>query len=166
MRKFLILLLFSFGFLTAQAQTKEELEGLKKEKNDSIAALQSKGDALQAEIDALPGWRLKATGTIGGSFSGFNNWYAKETPNSSVGNFGFNINAYANLIQDKFFWKNSMNLNIGWVKYDDKDDDTDNENFEVATDVFNLASLYGHKISDKVAVSGLVEYRSQHTKVR
>lgn len=160
MKKSLLFLLFAFSFLFAQAQTKEELEALKKEKNDSIAALQGKVDALQAEIDALPGWRLKATGTIGGSFSGFNNWYAKEKPNSSVGNFGFNINAYANLIQEKFFWKNSMNLNIGWVKYDDLDDDTDNENFEVATDVFNLASLYGHKLSDKVAISGLMEYRS------
>ena len=143
-----------------QAQTKEDLEALKKEKNDSIAALQGKVDAIQAEIDALPGWRLKATGTIGGSFSGFNNWYAKEKPNSAVGNFGFNINAYANLIEEKFFWKNSLNLNIGWVKYDDLDDDTDNENFEVATDVFNVASLYGYKLSDKVAVSGLMEYRS------
>ena len=82
---------------------KKSLKALQKEKNDSIAVLKGKADAIQAEIDALPGWRLKATGTIGGSVSGFNNWYSKETPNSSVGNFGVNINAYADLIEDKFF---------------------------------------------------------------
>ena len=143
-----------------QAQTKEELEALKAEKNDSISALKAKADAIQAEIDALPGWRLRATGTIGGSVSGFNNWYAKEKPNSSVGNFGINVNGFADLIEEKFFWKNAANINIGWVKFDDKDDDSDSEDYEVATDVFNLSSLYGRKLSDKFAVSGLMEYRS------
>lgn len=159
--KHLTLFLIAVLSLSAmQAQTKEELEALKAEKNDSISALKAKADAIQAEIDALPGWRLRATGTIGGSVSGFNNWYAKEKPNSSVGNFGINVNGFADLIQEKFFWKNAANINIGWVKFDDKDDDTDSEDYEVATDVFNLSSLYGRKLSDKFAVSGLMEYRS------
>jgi len=143
-----------------EAQTKEELEALKAEKQDSIDALTSKVDALQAEIDALPGWRLRATGTIGGSVSGFNNWYAKDKPNASVGNFGVNVFGFADLIEDKFFWKNAMNINIGWVKFDDRDDDTDSDEYEVANDIFNLSSLYGWKLSDKFAISGLMEYRS------
>lgn len=153
-------MLFVLGTSLAQAQTKEELEALKGEKNDSINALQSKVDALQAEIDALPGWRLRATGTIGGSVSGFNNWYAKDKPNASVGNFGINVFVFADLIEDKFFWKNAMNVNIGWIKFDDRDDDTDSDSYEVANDIFNLSSLYGHKLSDKFAISGLMEYRS------
>ena len=144
----------------SEAQTKEELEALKAEKQDSIDALTSKVDALQAEIDALPGWRLRATGTIGGSVSGFNNWYAKDKPNASVGNFGVNVFGFADLIEDKFFWKNAMNINIGWVKFDDRDDDTDSDDYEVANDIFNLSSLYGRKLSDKFAISGLMEYRS------
>lgn len=160
MKRILILMLFVLGTSLAQAQTKEELEALKAEKNDSINALQSKVDALQAEIDALPGWRLRATGTIGGSVSGFNNWYAKDKPNASVGNFGINVFVFADLIEDKFFWKNAMNVNIGWIKFDDRDDDTDSDSYEVANDIFNLSSLYGHKLSDKFAISGLMEYRS------
>ena len=153
-------MLLILGTSLSEAQTKEELEAIKAEKQDSIDALTSKVDALQAEIDALPGWRLRATGTIGGSVSGFNNWYAKDKPNASVGNFGVNVFGFADLIEDKFFWKNAMNINIGWVKFDDRDDDTDSDNYEVANDIFNLSSLYGWKLSDKFAISGLMEYRS------
>ncbi len=153
-------MLLILGTSLSEAQTKEELEALKTEKQDSIDALTSKVEALQAEIDALPGWRLRATGTIGGSVSGFNNWYAKDKPNASVGNFGVNVFGFADLIEDKFFWKNAMNINIGWVKFDDRDDDTDSDEYEVANDIFNLSSLYGRKLSDKFAISGLMEYRS------
>lgn len=160
MKKLTFAIMLLFGLSILNGQTKEELQALKKEKNDSIDVLKSKSDAIQAEIDALPGWRLKATGTIGGSVSGFNNWYAKESPNSSVGNFGININAFADLMEEKYFWKNATNINIGWVKFDDKDDPTDSDNYEVATDVFNLSSLYGYKVTKKFAVSALMEYRS------
>ncbi len=160
MNKIILALSLIIGFSSLNAQTKEELKTLQKEKNDSIGVLQGKADAIQAEIDALPGWRLKATGTIGGSISGFNNWYSKETPNSSVGNFGINLNAYADLMEDKYFWKNATNINIGWVKFDNKDDTSDSEDYEVSTDVFSLSSLYGYKISKTFAASALMEYRS------
>ncbi len=160
MKRILLLAFLLLGISAAQAQTKEELQALKAEKQDSINALQAKADAIQAEIDALPGWRLRATGTIGGSVSGFNNWYAKDKPNASVGNFGINVFGFADLIEEKYFWKNAMNINIGWIKFDDKDDDSDSEDYEVANDIFNLSSLYGWKLSEKFAVSGLMEYRS------
>ncbi len=159
MKKLIFLLLF-FGVTLMSAQTKEELLTEQTTKKDSIDALQKKVDAIQSEIDDLPGWRLKAFGTIGGNISGFNNWYAKNTPNSSVGNFGININAFADLVEEKFFWKNAINVNIGWVKFDNKDDDTDSDKYEVATDVFNLSSLYGYKLSEKIALSTFGEYRS------
>jgi len=153
---FLLILTISLS----KAQTKEELLSLQQTKKDSIDNLQKKVDGIQSEIDALPGWRFNAFGTIGGSISGFNNWYSKETPNSSVGNFGFNINASADLIEDKFFWKNATNINLSWIKFDDKDDDSDSEKYEVATDVFTLSSLYGYKLSEKFALSAYGEYRS------
>ncbi len=160
MKKLSFLLLLILGIGMVKAQTKDELLAEKAIYTDSIKKLQKKADALQSQVDNLPGWRFKTFGTIGGSFSGFNNWYSKETPNSSVGNFGININSFANLVQDKFFWKNAANVNISWVKFDDKDDDTDSDKYEVATDIFTLSSLYGRKLSEKFAISTLGEYRS------
>ncbi len=152
----LFLLSISFGF----SQTKEDLKAEQQTKKDSIATLQSKVDALQGKIDALPGWRIGAFGTIGGSISNFNNWYAQGIPNNSSGNIGFTVNAYANLIQEKFFWRNALTTNLNWVKLDDKDNLTDGDSFNPTTDVFNLSSLYGRKLNQKWAVSGLLEYRT------
>ncbi len=160
MKKLIFLILILFGISFGNAQTKEELLALQKTKKDSISQLQKKVDAIQGEIDGLLGWRIGAFGTIGGSISGFNNWYSKEVPNSSVGNFGFNINSTADLIEEKFFWKNATNINISWIKFDNKDIDTDSDKYEVATDIFMLSSLYGRKLSEKFAISAFGEYRS------
>lgn len=46
------------------------------------------------------------------------------------------------------------------MKLDNTDDPTDSGDFNATTDVFNLSSLYGRKITDKLAVSGLLEYRT------
>ena len=157
------LLLVAMGFLfmvSAYAQTKEELKAQITPKKDSIKAIQKRVDDLQAKIDALPGWKIGAFGTIGGSISEFNNWFAQGIPNNSSGNIGFVLNAFANLQQEKFFWRNSANLNLSWVKLDDKDDPTDDDGFREATDVFNISSLYGRKLSEKFAISALAEYRT------
>ncbi|WP_179344511.1 DUF3078 domain-containing protein [Winogradskyella ursingii] len=151
-----LMFVITFGF----SQTKEELQAQKAEIQAEADKLQSEADAIQSQIDALPGWRKGAFGIIGGSLSNFNNWYAQGTPNNSSGNIGINFNAFANLIEDKYFWRNSLTTNLAWVKFDDKDDDTDNEDFEPTTDVFNISSLYGYKLSDKWAVSALGEYRT------
>ncbi|MGC1471991.1 MAG: DUF3078 domain-containing protein [Psychroserpens sp.] len=155
---FVMVLLFtiSLGF----SQTKKELKAQKAEKQAEADAAQSEADALQAQIDALPGWRVGAFGVIGGSLSNFNNWYAQGVPNNSSGNIGFTVNGYANLIEDKFFWRNSLNTNLSWVKLDNKDVDTDSDNFEPTTDVFNISSLYGRKLNEKLAASGLMEFRT------
>lgn len=154
---FFIALFITFA---SSAQTKDELLSLKAAAQDSLDLFKKRTEAIQGQIDALPGWRFNAFGTVGGSLSGFNNWYGKESPNSSVGNFGFNINASADKIEDKYFWKNAMNLNISWVKSDDKDDPNDSEDYEVATDVLNLSSLYGYKLTKSFAVSAFGEYRT------
>jgi len=142
------------------AQTEDELKAKLAEKKDSNSAIQGRADAIQAEIDALPGWRKGAFGTIGGSLSNFNNWFAQGAPNNSSGNITITGNAFANLKEEKFFWNNSLNLNLGWVKLDDKDIDTDSEDFEALTDVFQITSLYGRRLSDKFAISALGEYRT------
>lgn len=160
MKKLSLLLMFFVGIVSINAQTKEELQTQKAEKQAVADAAQAEANALQAKIDALPGWTKGAFGTIGGSISGFDNWFLQSAPNNSSGNIGFTVNAFANLQQEKFFWRNSLNVNLGWVKLDNKDLDTDSENFDVATDVFNISSLYGYKLSEKFAVSALGEYRT------
>lgn len=160
MKKSLLTAMAFFVLTLTFAQTEEELKAQIAPKKDSIAAIQSRVNALQKQLDAMPGWKIGAFGTIGGSLSQFNNWFAQGIPNNSSGNIGFTVNAFANLQEEKFFWRNAANVNLTWVKLDDKDDPTDDDSFRQATDVFNISSLYGRKLSEKFAISALTEYRT------
>ncbi|WP_299223210.1 DUF3078 domain-containing protein [uncultured Psychroserpens sp.] len=159
-KKLLFTALLTLSMVFGFSQTKEELQAQKAEKQAEADAAQAEADALQAQIDALPGWRIGAFGTIGGSLSNFNNWYAQGAPNNSSGNIGFTVNGYANLIQEKFFWRNALTTNLNWTKLDNEDIDTDSDDFEPTTDVFNISSLYGRNITKKLAASALAEYRT------
>lgn len=160
MKKLAISVLFISFSLCINAQTAAELKTELASKKDSISKLQSKAKAIQKKIDALPGWRKGAFGTVGMSLSGFNNWYARKSPNTDAGNIGITVNAFANLIQDDFFWRNSATINLGWVKLDDTDNPADSDAFETASDVFTITSLYGKRLNKKWAFSGLLEYRT------
>lgn len=158
--KFILSLVLVFALSLSFSQTKEELQKQKAEKQAEADKYQGEADALQAQINALPGWRVGAFGTIGGSISEFNNWFAQGAPNNASGNIGFTVNGFANKIEEKYFWRNSLNVNLGWTKLDDKDNPNDSDSFEPTIDVFNLTSLYGRNLSKKLAVSGLLEYRT------
>ena len=160
MKKVLLLLTLFIGISTLNAQTKQELQAQKTEKQAAADVLQAEANALQAQINALPGWRKGAFGTIGGSLSNFNNWYSQGAPNNASGNIGFTLNGYANLIEEKFFWRNSLSTNLNWVKLDNKDNPNDDDSFKSTTDVFNVSSLYGRNITKTLAASGLMEYRT------
>ncbi|MEO5789855.1 MAG: DUF3078 domain-containing protein [Gelidibacter sp.] len=151
-----LMLTVSFGF----AQTREELQAQKSEKQAIADAEQKEANAIQAKIDALPGWRIGAFGVIGGSLSNFNNWYAQGAPNNSSGNIGINFNAFANKLEDSYFWRNSLTANFAWVKLDNKDNPNDSNKFQPTTDVFDISSLYGQKLTEKWAASALAEYRT------
>ena len=107
MKKLLLLSVFFIGMVSINAQTKEELQTQKSEKQAIADAAQAEADALQAQINALPGWKKGMFGTIGGTLSNFNNWYSQGAPNNASGNIGVSINAFANLQQEKFFWRNA-----------------------------------------------------------
>lgn len=159
MKKLIYALLFVSCSFSMSAQTAAELKKEQAPKKAQIAKLKGEVAILQAKIDALPGWRVGAFGTIGGSLSGFKNWYSRTAPNAGAGNIGITINGFANLIKETFFWKNSGTVNLGWVKLDDKSVDGD-AGFETATDVFMISSLYGKRINKKWAASALIEYRT------
>lgn len=162
----LLLALFFVGIVAVNAQSpaevKEQAKGLKAEKAEKqakIDALQKEVNDLQAKIEKLPGWRIGAFGTIGANLSGFDNWYSKEFKNSSAGNVGLTVNGLANYIQDKYFWRNGANVNLAWLKNDNLEDNIDSD-FESATDIFNLTSLFGYNLTKTIAASALAEYRS------
>ncbi|MFK7781521.1 DUF3078 domain-containing protein [Psychroserpens sp.] len=159
-KKLLLTTVLMLSMALSFSQTKEELQAQKSEKQAEADAAQAEADALQAQIDALPGWRIGAFGTIGGSLSNFNNWYSQGTPNNTSGNIGITVNGYANLIEEKFFWRNALTANLNWVKLDNRDTDLDDDDFNPTTDVFNISSLYGRNLSKKLAVSALMEYRT------
>jgi len=159
-KKILSVLILVFTISTGFAQTKEELKAEKAAKNDSIKTLQADVDALQKQIDTYPGWKFGAFGTIGASFSSFNNWYGQGSPNNSAGNITITVNPHAKLDREKYFWYNTANINLSWVKFDDKDDPNDDDNFRESSDVFNITSLFGYKIAKNLAASTLAEYRT------
>lgn len=159
-KKLLLSVLLLLAVTLSFAQTKEELQAQKAEKQAEANKFQKEADAIQAQIDALPGWRTGAFGTIGGSLSNFNDWYSQGAPNNITGNIGITFNAFANKIEEKYFWRNSLNTNLAWVKLDNKDTDLDSEKFEPTSDVFNISTLYGRKLNEKWAISGLAEYRT------
>ena len=77
MKRLLFACLLLAGISTTYAQSEEELKAALAEKNDSIASIQGRADAIQAQIDALPGWKIGAFGVIGGNISNFSDWYAQ-----------------------------------------------------------------------------------------
>ena len=159
MKKISFLLIAMFVGISINSQTADELKKELDTKKSAISKLDKEATSLQSKIDALPGWRKGAFGTIGGSLSGFNNWYSRTAPTASAGNIGITVNGFANLIEEKFFWRNSLAVNLGWVKLDEKGVSGD-EGFDTATDVFTISSLYGKRLSKNWAVSALGEYRT------
>ena len=160
MKRILFTLVLVLTGTLAFGQTLEELKEAKKIKEDSLSAIQGRVDALQDQIDEYPGWKVGAFGTVGGSLSQFNNWYAQGVPNNSAGRIGITINPYAKLDRDKYFWYNTAQINLGWVKFDDKDDPLDDDSFRESNDVFNIQSLFGYSLTEKLFASTLLEYRS------
>lgn len=151
-------LVFSISFL--QAQTIEELKAQKAEKAAQAGALQAEADALQKQIDAFPGWKKGAAGTLGLNFSQFSKWLGSENPNTFTSTIGFAGGAFANLDQEKFFWRNGLNVVLSKTKLATSEEEKKSAEYETSADALNITSLYGYKLNPKFAISGLGEYRT------
>ncbi len=155
--------LLAFG---TNAQTVEELKAQLAEKSAALGALQGEVDGLKAKIATFPGWKTGALATIGLNSNSFNKWLSTANPNSAATTFGITGNAFANLDQEKFFWRNSLSIAAAKTKLVGDKDLNDNlpdslqAGFETTADAINITSLYGYKIAPKWAVSALGEYRS------
>lgn len=169
---FLVSSFVSINFLSAQtvdelnAQKNAKAADLAKAEAD-LAEIQGTVDGLKGEVAALteqltpyPRVSQGLSGTIGLNFATFNDWLSKEKANTSAATIGSSMGGFVNSDWEKYFWRNNANLTLGWLKFDDKDDPDDTEDFQVSADAFNVMSLFGWKLTDKWAISALGEYRT------
>lgn len=150
-------MVFSISILSAQ--TVEELKSMVSDKQATLDALQGEVNALNKQIDEFPGWKVGGVGTLGFDLLGNNNWYALGTPNSGNEALGVGFTGFANLDEEKFFWRNGLLVNLSRSKTTldrtlaDGDAGFDNNALVALTNGLDLTSLFGYKLSDKLAVS-------------
>jgi len=170
----LLLCLVLLAITLGNAQTIEQMTVARDAKQVDLNAikpvldsLQKLSDALTAEIEDLtekikpyPRVEASASGNIGFDFSQFNNWLSKSSPNTDAFNISFAGTGEINYLQQKWFWRNRLNLTLGLQKFDDRDDPTDEDGFEATADASTLNSLFGYKLSEAWAVSAMAEYRT------
>jgi len=125
-----------------------------------VRELQSAIAAITEQLTPYPRWKKGLRSNIGLNFSNYQNWLPKDHPSTSAINIGLATTAFANANYKNAFWRNSANLTLGWLKFDNKDNPDDNNAFQVAADAFNISSLYGRNLARKLAVSALGEYRT------
>ena len=158
-----LMLAFSFICISLNAQSVEELKAQKAEKEAQIATLQGEVNGIQSQIDALPGWEYGSLGTIGFNISQFNDWLGAENPDARSTSLGLSGNVFANYDDPKQFWRNAGNLTFVRTKLvanSSNQAEKDSAEFVTTADAINASSLYGYKLNDKWAISGLGEYRS------
>ncbi|MBX2874238.1 MAG: DUF3078 domain-containing protein [Saprospiraceae bacterium] len=170
LRKLSLGLLLCFISILSHAQTLEELKAQKADLAAGQAVEQAKVDSFAAEIakldgqiEILSGWQTGFDGVIGLNFGSSNNWQSNANPNSSFSNLSIGLNAYANIIKEKSFWRNNFISNTGWQSLDvDTDDDTEEQSFleNRTTDVLTVGSLYGLRLNQDFAISALADFNS------
>lgn len=164
---FTILTVLFVGF-SINAQSIEEMKSMQADKQAMVDDLQAQIDAakseigaLQKEIDKLAGWRKGLNGLVGFSMSNSNGWVANPNPDATSSALNIGINAFANRNNDKYFWNNKAVITKSWQDVDLTKADAENDDdglFDNGTvDIFNIQSLYGYKLNDKLAVSAMAD---------
>ena len=163
----LTLTVLTFGFASAQEMTIEEMKAQQAELSAKISESQAVVDASQAELDALQvkinrlsGWLTGLTGVIGLNFGASDQWFGTPNPTASSNSISIGVTAFANKDREKFFWNNKLILNKAWQRVDvtEADEARPGNLFDFGTvDLLNFSSLYGYKLTPKIAVSALLE---------
>lgn len=143
------MMVFSISIMSAQ--TVEELKAMVSDKSATLGALQGEIDALNKQIAEFPGWKIGGVGTVGFNALSNNNWYALGTPNSSNSAIGLGFSGFANQDQDKYFWRNALNINLSRAVT--KVDKSLEDQTVALTNGLDLSSLFGYKLAPKWALS-------------
>ena len=158
--KFLFVLFLIVNVLSSHAQSLEELQALKAEKKAALTTLEGELAAINAQIEALPGWDVGTFGTLGFTLSSFDNWIKGANPNAVSSSIATSLNAFANYDNAKLFWRNSGGVNFGWQKLDTDLEDNVDADYEQVADILKISSLLGYKLSSKIAASALLDYNT------
>jgi hypothetical protein len=170
MRKILnywIILVIVFLMTPGYSQTLDELRRQKADLEAKMAPVKAETDAymtkiadIDKQISNFPGWYTGAFGTLGANFQGRNNWFnAGDLLNSTSTTLSGSFNAFANKIDDKYFWRSAAGINLGWQRLK-LTKDAEDADFEPVADVFNITSLFGYKLNSQWALSALGEYKT------
>ncbi len=172
LNKFYAIALFLLaGTFGVSAQT--SLQDLQKELDATktgISDLETKRLDLEAQIKDfdLVGWKFGGAGSAGLSVAGSSNWF---NAGESLTSFSGGISLFANNNQEKTFWNNWGNLKLGYIKSGNPISldssgtvipipEVNLLDWEKNLDELYLASLFGYKLSDKLAVSAMVDART------
>ena len=151
MKHLLLSLMMVFSISIMSAQTVDELKAMVSDKAAKLGALQGEIDALNKQIAEFPGWKIGGVGTIGFNALSNNNWYALGNPNSSNSALGVGFNGFANQDQEKYFWRNGLNINLSRAVT--KVDKGLEDQTIALTNGLDLNSLFGYKLAPKWALS-------------
>lgn len=180
MKYLFLLLLFLIGAENVSAQndqpspTLEDLQALLAARvqaldslNTQLKTLAGQAEAVKGEVAALrekvtpyPRWSGGLSTTLGFNISSYDDWLSRKPANLRSATIAAASNLFARLDQKRYFWNNAATVNLGWLKFDDKDIPDDDDSFRATSDVFNASSLFGWKITNKLAFSTIVEYRT------
>ena len=159
MKKFLSFFLFAlFATIGLQAQSLDELKAKKADLEAQQAAKQGEADAfngelgaLAKEIEVLSGWQTGISGLLGFNFGNSNNWQANANRNSSSTILNLGVNAFANKIKEKSFWRNSLVSNLTWQGIDNN---TNDQELTLTQNLIDQLSLTGVSVGDRYDPSG------------
>lgn len=166
MKRVLTFALFAFFTVCSlQAQTIDELKTKKADLEAKQAAEQAKADAFNGEIadlakqiEILSGWQTGLSGLVGLNFGSSSNWAANANRNSSSSVLNIGVNAFANNIKEKSFWRNTIVANVSWQGLDNDTNDNQQGTGFLAdrnADVLIGSSLYGYRLNPDIAISAL-----------
>jgi len=104
--------------------------------------------------DSLNGWDKGTEINISISQLSLTNWAAGGENSLAINGI---LSSHANYRKDKFTWDNNLDLGYGVLKKGDQDFFKSNDKLEINTKA-------GYGISDKVSVTGLINFKSQVAK--
>lgn len=131
-----------------------------KEVMKEVKALEKELHFLEDSLRVFPIWTKGLFGTVGFNMTRFQNWLTKNESSTAATTFGYSFNGFYNLEETKYFWNNTLKINQSWVRFDNKNQSAENEGLRVASDAFNYSNLFGYKLSEKFAISALLDYRT------
>lgn len=155
-----LILLAILGLGEIAAQNVDSLSARKRALEAEIKILEAD---LKSTLSALPpiyGWETGFSGLLGFNITEMNNWVSSANPNSTTSNIQISAAGFANLIEEQYFWRNNAQLNLGWQKLNRERGIEDETQYQSTVDVFQITSLYGYRISPKLAASALAEFRT------